>query len=396
MSLEEIIAKKIDSKKPRTSFSFLFANGKLEKFGAGKEQFRIEIYSPRVYTAIATKGPLGLGEQFMLGNFDIKGNFDLAIITLGEIFALDELNQGNLFYQALHKAKKYLLLETKDRALKDISAHYDISNDFYKLFLDPTMTYSCAYFKKETDSLETAQNQKYEHLCRKLQLHPGETLLDVGCGWGGMLIYAAQKYHVRGYGVTLSKNQHAYAREKIKQLRLEKEITIDLKDYRDIKGKFDKFVSIGMIEHVTKPYFKAYFRMVKNTLRDGGLGVLHTISVTNPSIELGPWYKTYIFPGAQVPAVTWLFDFATKYGLCPLDLENLRLHYALTLKHWAENFEKVYPQVAKEKGEKFARMWKLYLHMSRTTFILGLTQLYQFAFTNGINNNLPLTRDFIY
>ena len=397
MNFEEIIVKKINSKRPKdTSFSFLFPNGKLKKFGDKKDQFRIEINTPHVYTAIATKGPLGLGEQFMLGNFDIKGDFDIAIITLARMFARDELNQGNFFYQTLHLVKKQLLLETKDRALKDINAHYDISNDFYKLFLDPTMTYSCAYFKKETDSLEMAQVQKYEHVCRKLQLHPGETLLDIGCGWGGMLIYAAQKYKIHGYGVTLSKNQYTYAKEKIKELGLEKHISIELKDYRDIKGEFDKFVSIGMFEHVTKNYYDDFFRMVKNSLVTGGLGVLHTISVNDPTIELGPWYHAYIFPGAQVPALSWIIDHATKYGLCPLDLENLRPHYALTLKHWAKNFERSYPKVVKNKGEKFARMWKLYLYESRASFVTGLTQLYQLTFTNGVNNKLPLTRDFLY
>lgn len=379
---------------PGTSFTIEFPDKTIRKIGKGKEQFGLIIKSPSVYKAAATKGFLGVGEQYMLGNLEFKGDMDKALVTFSSIFFNGM--PGSFLFDSLDKLKRVAFPETKDKSLKDVGAHYDISNDFYSLFLDATMTYSCAYFHSPTDSLEKAQLQKYEHICRKLQLKKGETLLDVGCGWGGMLIYAAKNYGVNGHGITLSKNQYSYAKEKIKQLKLDKLITIELKDYRDIKGKFDKFVSIGMFEHVTEKYYGDYFSMIKSCLKEGGIGVLHTIGcnwVTGHPID--PWLNTYIFPGTYIPAATELMKYSALYGQYPQDLENLRQHYALTLRQWSKNFETHYSSVSIEKGEKFVRMWRLYLKACRASFV-GMTQLWQLTFTNGVNNSYPLTRKHLY
>lgn len=397
MDLTDKLVDHISSKIPsNTSFLVQLPNRKTKSFGKGKEQFRILIKSRSVYSALATKGILGVGEQFMLGNLDISGNTDRAMITMASIFGQGGL-EGNIAFELIEKIKPAVFAQTKDKSLKDIGAHYDISNEFYELFLDPTMTYSCAYFKKETDSLQTAQLQKYEHICRKLQLKKGETLLDIGCGWGGMLIYAAQKYHIQGHGVTLSKNQFSYAQEKIKKLGLQDKIKIELKDYRDITGTFDKFVSIGMMEHVTEKFYDNYFKIIKKSLKPGGIGVLHTIGQNLETGEiLNPWMETYIFPGTYIPSATEIFKFAARNKLFPQDLENLRLHYALTLKNWIKNFEKNRAQIVSDRGEKFARMWTFYLLTCRAGFVNNLVQLWQLTFTNGVNNDYPLTRDNLY
>jgi len=376
-------------------FSIEFPDGQTKVFGRGKQSFSILIKTPKVYGAIAAKGLLGVGEQYMLGNFDITGDMDKAMITMATIFGATKLNE-NLWFKGLETGKKLIFRETKDKSLKDIGAHYDISNDFYKLFLDSTMTYSCAYFKSNKDSLEQAQHQKYEHLARKLRLRKGETLLDIGCGWGGMLIYAAQKYGVSGYGVTLSENQFSYARQLIAKLKLGHLVKVELKDYRDIRGQYDKFISIGMFEHVTKHYYEVFFDIVKKSLKPDGLGVLHTIGFNNNRSQTSPWMTTYIFPGSQIPALSWTIDSLTQSDLYPQDLENLRPHYALTLLSWIRNFEKAYTKVVHEKGERFARMWKFYLYLSRASFVVNISQLYQITFTNGINNQLHLTREEIY
>lgn len=375
-------------------FSIVTPDGEIHKVGKNKDEFQLQIKSNSVYKEAILKGSLGLGEQYMLGNIDIKGDLHKALVTLLTLLKTDKNRvQESLLFNLIYKLKRLIWTETKNKALKDISAHYDISNDFYQKFLDPTMTYSCAYFEKPSDSLEKAQIQKYEHICRKLLLKPGETLVDIGCGWGGMLIYAAQKYKVRGYGVTLSKNQYEYANKKIEQLKLTNQVKIELKDYRDITGKFDKFVSIGMFEHVTEKYYDDFFRVVENILKPGGVGVLHTIGIrANKSAPIDPWYENYIFPGSQLPSTKIIMEYLAKYKFEPQDFENLRLHYALTLKSWIDNYMKHYDDTVKQKGEKFARMWLWYLALSRATFTFGISQLYQFTFTKGNNNEWPLTR----
>lgn len=334
----------------------------------------------------------------MLGNIEIKGDFDKALITLLSLVADNKSTmRESLLFRTADVVKRKIFTETRDKALRDIQSHYDLSNEFYQQFLDPTLTYSCAYFKIENDSLEKAQLQKYEHICRKLFLKKGERLVDVGCGWGGMLIYAAQKYGAVGYGVTLSENQFEYASHLIKKLGLERQIRVELKDYRDIKGQFDKFVSIGMFEHVTEKYYDQFFAKVHEILVPKGIGVLQSIGVNGPkSAEIDPWYNTYIFPGGQLPSAPDMLKYSSKNGLVAVDLENLRLHYAKTLKFWAENYLKVYDQTIEERGEKFARMWKWYLYLSRATFITGISHLFQLTFTNGINNDYPMTRYHLY
>ena len=254
------------------------------------------------------------------------------------------------------------------------------------------MTYSCAYFRSPEDTLEQAQQQKYEHICRKLQLQEGETLLDVGCGWGGMLIYAAQKYGIEGLGNTLSQHQYEYANRKIKEMGLQGQIEVVLEDYRHLTGKFDKFVSIGMFEHVGKEYIPDFMRKASELLNQGGLGLLHTIGKeTDSSGDL--WTTQYIFPGAYVPNLPEIAYYLGRTGLSILDVENLRMHYAKTLDLWAQNFEKNIEKVREMFEETFVRMWRLYLHASSAGFKYAENRLYQFLFSNGLNNQLPMTRE---
>jgi cyclopropane-fatty-acyl-phospholipid synthase len=281
------------------------------------------------------------------------------------------------------------------RAPRNIAYHYDLGDEFYALYLDPTMTYSCAYFKDADDSLEQAQLNKYEHISRKLLLKPDETLLDIGCGWGGMLIYAAQKYGIAGTGITISWNQYEYVKRKIKQMGLQDRIRVLFMDYRKLTGKFDKLVSIGMFEHVGKKFIPDFLRKVSDLLKPGGVGLLHTIGKETQSV-LDPWILNYIFPGGYLPLLDEISREMGKIGLPVMDVENLRLHYARTLEKWAENFDRNIENIKRLFDEAFIRRWRLFLYSSAAGFKYGKFRLYQVLFSKGLNNELPMTRAHVY
>ena len=286
-------------------------------------------------------------------------------------------------------------LNTAKKAPANIARHYDLGNDFFGQYLDESMTYSCAYFRSEADTLEQAQQQKYEHICRKLRLKEGETIVDIGCGWGGMLLYAARHYGVSGVGCTLSENQARYAEERVAREGLKKSITILREDYRNLTGTFDKFVSIGMFEHVGKGFIPAFMEKTGNLLRQGGVGLLHTIGKERDTGE-DPWTMKYIFPGAHIPALDRVVRAMGQGRLVPVDIENLRLHYATTLDEWEKRLEARADTVEKMFDAQLVRMWRMYLKGSAAAFRWGDVRLYQILFTNGLNNTLPLTREHLY
>lgn len=257
------------------------------------------------------------------------------------------------------------------------------------------MTYSCAYFRHEDDTLEQAQQQKYEYICRKLQLKKGDTLIDVGCGWGGMLIYAAKNYGISGVGCTLSEPQVQFAKQRIDQEGLQNRITVFKQDYREINGAFDKFVSIAMFEHVGKKFIPQFMEKTRSLLKKGGIGVLHYIGKEKPSAG-DPWTLKYLFPGGYIPMLDETVGAMGKAGLIPVDIEDLRRHYARTLDEWSKRFHTHIEKIHSLFEEHFVRMWRLFLNGSSAGFRYGNSRLYQITFTNGLNNNLPLTRKNLY
>jgi cyclopropane-fatty-acyl-phospholipid synthase len=375
------------------SFEVRFWDGDRERFGQGEPAFILSFASEPAARNVVRKGTLGFGEEYTSGNVDVEGDFKrLLYIGMAPDFQEIELplrtKAGVLFYHLS-------LLNSLGRSPRNIAHHYDLGNDFYKLYLDESMTYSCAYFRSDADTLEQAQMQKYEHICRKLQLREGETLLDVGCGWGGMLIYAARHYGTNGVGCTLSVNQAEYAKEKVAQAGLEREITILREDYRNLGGLFDKFVSIGMFEHVGKKFIATFTEKTKTLLKPGGIGLLHTIGKEYDSAG-DPWTMRYIFPGAYIPILDQVIRAMGKMRLIPVDVENLRLHYAATLDEWARRFELNARKIGEMYDQRLVRMWRYYLNGSAAAFRWGDLRLYQILFTNGLNNSLPMTREHIY
>ena len=375
------------------SFKVRFWDGHVETFGQGSCAFTLTFSTERAARNAVSKGTLGFGEEYVAGNIDVEGDFrQLLRVGMDPHFQNIQLPMKTkavaLFYRlAFHNSVK--------RAPKNIGRHYDLGNEFYKLYLDESMTYSCAYFRTAEDTLEQAQAQKYEHICKKLQLKEGETLLDVGCGWGGMLIYAASHYGVKGVGCTLSVNQEKYAKEKAAAAGLDRDVTILRQDYRNVQGQFDKFVSIGMFEHVGKRFIPAFMEKTRALLKPGGIGLLHTIGKEQDTPG-DPWTMRYIFPGGYIPILDHVLRAMGERGLIPIDVENLRLHYAATLDDWARRFESNSEKMQVMYDQRMVRTWRFYLNGSAAAFRWGDIRLYQLLFTNGLNNSLPMTREHIY
>ena len=281
------------------------------------------------------------------------------------------------------------------KSKSNVAHHYDISDDLYELFLDTKRQYSCAYFKNENDTLETAQNNKIDHIIKKLNLKPNQKVLDIGSGWGSLAIEIAKKSQCEVVGITLSENQLKYSKEKAKEMNLENQVQFRLIDYREIDEKFDRVVSVGMFEHVGRKFYNKYFKQISNFLKDDGIALIHTIGSVNPPRDPHPWITKYIFPGGYTPSLSEVSLPIEKSGLIISDLEILRMHYALTLRHWKERFLNEKEKVLEMFDEKFFRMWEFYLTASQMAFKWGDQVVFQFQLTKK-KDTTPITRNYIY
>lgn len=270
-----------------------------------------------------------------------------------------------------------------------------MSDDLYRLFLDTDRQYSCAYFLNADDSLEQAQRQKKAHIARKLLLQPGMRVLDIGCGWGGMALTLARDHGAQVTGITLSEEQYNYARARADREGLADRVTIQLADYRDIRGEFDRIVSVGMFEHVGVPQYDTFFATVRARLADDGIALLHTIGRATPPGRTGPWVRKYIFPGGYVPALSETMQAVERQRLWTTDIEVWRLHYAITLRHWRDRFEANIEAVGKLYDDRFCRMWRYYLVASELSFRLGRQAVFQIQLSRQ-QEAVPLSRDYLY
>ena len=291
----------------------------------------------------------------------------------------------------------------KDRDAKAIAQHYDVSNEFYALFLDPLMVYTCAYYRDADGKLEQAQQDKLDLVCRKLRLEPGETMLDIGCGWGGLSIWAAQHYGVRSHGVTLSQAQAEWAAQRIRREGLEGRCQVEHRDFRDLPAaaRYDKIAAVGVIEHVGLPNYPAFFGRVRAMLNDGGLYLNHGIH------HEFHWKRTshtdflyeYVFPNGDLSGVSETMTEMERAGWEILDVENLRLHYARTCRQWVERLQSRADEARAMVGEKTYRTWLLYLTCSATSFAGGWIGLYQFLMRkqwDRVGGRAPTTREDLY
>jgi cyclopropane-fatty-acyl-phospholipid synthase len=339
----------------------------------------------------AIKSPsLAFGEAYMDGDIEILSPIE-DVLTLAELNPM-KLNIGSTFtrLRQLHKNKK-----TKQPEY--IAHHYDRGNDFYKLWLDPTMSYSCAYFHTLDDTLESAQRQKTDHILRKLQLKSGMRLLDIGSGWGFLLVEAAKKYKTQGLGVTLSKEQVKYAQKLAKREGVDDLVEFRYLNYLDVPKEelFDRVVSVGFFEHVGRDNLADYFTVVGRHLKTGGISVLHAITHQDEA-PTDAWIDKYIFPGGYLPSVRETTSLIAGNGFYLFDYENLGQHYAITLERWRHNYEKHKTKVIGMYDERFYRMWQLYLIGAMMTFKVGNSSLSQWTFKKGQDPQWPLTREYLY
>lgn len=362
------------------SFQIILPDGTIKTAGTDSPEFTIKIKSREVFTQVVIKGVLGLGEQYMLGNLDIEGDLHLAL-TVGLSQAVNT-NTGSTFADLFYFLQEKLFTNNRNRALRNVASHYDLGNEFYQRFLDSTMSYSSGYIKGEDESLEQLQLNKYEVVCQKLKLKPGETLYDIGFGWGGLLIYAAQNYSIKGYGTSISKEQLKFTQAKIEKLKLTDKIKLEFLDYRDVKGKYDKIASIEMMEHVGWKNYATYFKQIRSNLTINGLALVQVIGTFSEKVITNPWMDKYIFPGGQLPTAGKMLTEIEKAFLMPISLENIGKSYVPTLNHWLRNSEKNFDQTVNKYGTNFARMWRLYLALSIVWFELGLCRDYQVLMQN--------------
>lgn len=367
-----------------------FPDNKSRTFGSGKPNVTARINDPNILRKSLRNPSVAFGEAYMDGRLEITSPLDDAV-------KLAELNPMKLGIGGSFKRLPKLHQNKKSKQAEYISHHYDLGNDFYSLWLDPTMSYSCAYFHTEKDSLETAQRQKTDYILRKLQLKPGMELLDIGSGWGFLLVQAAVKYGIKGLGVTLSKEQVTYAQALAKREKVDKLVEFRYLNYLDVpKTKiFDRVVSVGFYEHVGKNNLADYFKVIDRHLKQGCISVLHAITHREES-PTDPWIDKYIFPGGYLPSVRETTSLIAEQGFNLFDYENLGQHYGMTIERWRQNYEKNKAKVIKMYDERFYRMWQLYLIGAMMTFKTGNAGLSQWTFKKGQDPSWPLTRAYLY
>jgi len=334
------------------------------------------------------------GDLYCNGQIEFEG--DLARFLEIIYRNLHSSRNGSIVRRLIRRLGHRRIANSHVRAEENIHHHYDIGNDFYKLWLDTeAMQYTCAYFPDANMNLEQAQLAKLHHVCRKLQLKPGDTVVEAGCGWGGLARFMARHYGVNVKAYNISKQQVSYAQQRAEAEGLSGRAEYVLDDYRNIHGEYDVFVSVGMLEHVGKRDYPILGDVIDRCLKPGGRGLIHTIGRINPG-SMNAWIERRIFPGAYPPSLKEMMEIFEPHKLSVLDVENLRLHYAVTLEHWLDRFEHYKDEIEVMMDKEFVRAWRLYLAGSIAAFRVGELQLYQVVFSRNTNNDVPWSREHVY
>jgi len=357
----------------------------------------IRILNKKLHYKLLIRPDLYFGEAYSDGDIKIENGsltdfLDIALMNIGR----GELNVFSQLINKLSGSYRYLTnFNFIKKSKMNISHHYDLSDNLYDLFLDPKRQYSCGYFKNENDTLEEAQNNKIQHIIKKLNIKQNQKVLDIGCGWGSLAIDIAKSTDCKVTGITLSKNQFDYCVKRAKELNMESNVIFKLIDYRELDEKFDRIVSVGMFEHVGRKFYKIFFNQIQKLLNNEGISLIHTIGSVNPPRDPHPWVTKYIFPGGYTPSLSEMTTPIEKAGLIVSDIEVLKFHYSHTLRHWKENCLKNKEKITEMYDERFFRMWEFYLAGCEIAFKWGDQVVYQLQLTKNYTST-PITRDYIY
>ncbi len=393
----------------RTSipFAIVFSDGSCHCHGAEPPAFTIRYRTKAAQLNSIVFTGWGLIESYISGGVDIDGDMKALIRAAADNEPpLAETARQTRIYHPLIRIRNFwheLLYGNRksSQGVKNALAHYNRGSDIFWQYLDPTMTYTCAYWKDGTQTLKDAQENKLDHVCRKLRLQPGERLIDVGGGWGSLLFHAVKHYGVTGTNLSPTIDQNRWLLEKAEQEGLAGKITIQEKDFRKVEGIFDKYASLGVYEHAGKGQLEDWIRSMARSLKPGGIGLLHFIAHDRP-METDFFIRKHIFPGGYLPGLSETIELMAVHGLEILDIENLRRHYALTLDEWADTFDKNWETIHAFNpalfDERFRRTWRAYLHFCAEFFRVknSVLRLYQITFSKGNTTDYPMDRGFLY
>ncbi|HGD0104992.1 TPA: class I SAM-dependent methyltransferase [Streptococcus agalactiae] len=393
MVMDSLIIKQLIKSTFDIPLQVTYPNGNIETYNGSNPHVKLKLNKNFSVSELSKDPSIVLGEAVMDGDIEIYGSIQELILSAYR--CEDSFLRNSKFSKLIPKQ-----FHDKKHSKSDIQKHYDIGNDFYKLWLDDTMTYSCAYFKHENDSLEQAQLNKVHHILNKLNAQPGGKLLDIGCGWGTLIITAAKEYGLNATGITLSEEQASFITKRIKEEGLENKVTVLIKDYRDIRETYDYITSVGMFEHVGKENLSQYFQTISKRLNINGLALIHGITGQvggNHGSGTNSWINKYIFPGGYIPRLTENLNHIASAGLQIADLEPLRRHYQKTLELWTKNFHNALPEVQKTHDKRFINMWDLYLQSCAASFESGNIDIFQYLLSKGVSKDtMPMTRDYMY
>lgn len=393
MVMDSLIIKQLIKSTFDIPLQVTYPNGNIETYNGSNPHVKLKLNKNFSVSELSKDPSIVLGEAVMDGDIEIYGSIQELILSAYRCG--DSFLRNSKFSKLIPKQ-----FHDKKHSKSDIQKHYDIGNDFYKLWLDDTMTYSCAYFKHENDSLEQAQLNKVHHILNKLNAQPGGKLLDIGCGWGTLIITAAKEYGLNATGITLSEEQASFITKRIKEEGLENKVTVLIKDYRDIRETYDYITSVGMFEHVGKENLSQYFQTISKRLNINGLALIHGITGQvggNHGSGTNSWINKYIFPGGYIPRLTENLNHIASAGLQIADLEPLRRHYQKTLEFWTKNFHNALPEVQKTHDKRFINMWDLYLQSCAASFESGNIDIFQYLLSKGVSKDtMPMTRDYMY
>ncbi len=368
-------------------------NGETVSPAAGDPVAHLRIASRASLLKLLADPEFQFGECFCDGAIEVEG--DLVGLLEALIRALSEsASTAPPPRRVIERLRRRSSNSAAD-SRNNIRHHYDLGNAFYRLWLDRQLSYTCAYFPSPEITLEAAQVAKMDHICRKLRLQPGETVVEAGCGWGALALHMATRYGVHVKAFNISREQIAHASERARELDADGSVEFIEDDYRNISGRYDAFVSVGMLEHVGRENYQDLGRLIDRVLERDGRGLIHSIGHLRPD-PLNAWIEKRIFPGAYPPSLREMLEVLEPCSFSVLDVENLRLHYALTLEHWLRRFDAARERVVEMYDERFVRAWRLYLCGAQAAFRAGEMQLFQVLFARGRSNRVPWTRAGLY